>query len=77
LRLVLFDVDRTLVDHDGAAATAVQQWLLAGGWADPGSFAGLVSDWDQIAERHFPAYQAHLITFQDQRRLRLRDFLPA
>lgn len=77
MRLVLFDVDGTLVDHDGAAATAVQQWLLARDWADPGSVAGLVSDWDAIAERHFPAYQAHLITFQDQRRLRLRDFLPA
>jgi putative hydrolase of the HAD superfamily len=77
VRLVLFDVDRTLVDHDGAAAAAVQQWLMAMGWADAGTIAGLVSEWDQIAERHFPAYRARLTTFQGQRRLRLREFLPA
>jgi FMN phosphatase YigB (HAD superfamily) len=76
VRLVLFDVDGTLVDHDGAAASGVQQWLMANGWADAGTIAGLVSEWDEIAERHFPAYRARLTTFQGQRRLRLRDFLP-
>jgi putative hydrolase of the HAD superfamily len=76
VRLVLFDVDGTLVDHDGAAAVAVQQWLMAMGWADAGTIAGLVSEWDEIAERHFPAYRAGLTTFQGQRRLRLREFLP-
>ena len=76
LRLVLFDVDGTLVDHDGAAAAAVEQWLMANHWADAGTIAGLVSDWDAIAERHFPAYRAGHTTFQGQRRLRLRDFLP-
>ena len=76
VRLVLFDVDGTLVDHDGAAAAAVQQWLMAMGWADAGTIAGLVSEWDAIAERHFPAYRARLTTFEGQRRLRLREFLP-
>jgi putative hydrolase of the HAD superfamily len=76
VRLVLFDIDGTLVDHDGATAAAVQQWLMAMGWADAGTIAGLVSEWDEIAERHFPAYRARLTTFQGQRRLRLREFLP-
>ena len=75
VRLVLFDVDGTLVDHDGAAAAAVQQWLMAMGWADAGTIAGLVSEWDAIAERHFPAYRARLTTFQGQRRLRLRELM--
>ena len=76
VRLVLFDVDGTLVDHDGATAAGAQQWLMAMGWADAGTIAGLVSEWDEIAERHFPAYRARLTTFQGQRRLRLREFLP-
>jgi putative hydrolase of the HAD superfamily len=74
--LVLFDLDGTLVDHDSAAAEGVGQWLSAMGWADPGTIAGLVSDWDAIAERHFAAYRARLTTYQGQRRLRLREFLP-
>jgi len=76
LRLVLFDVDGTLVDHEGAAAAAVEHWLRTNHWADAETIAGLVSDWDAIAERHFPAYRAGRTTFQGQRRLRLRDFLP-
>jgi putative hydrolase of the HAD superfamily len=76
VRLVLFDVDGTLVDHDGAAAAGAQKWLMAMGWADSGTIAGLVSEWDEIAERHYPAYRARLTTFQGQRRLRLREFLP-
>jgi len=75
-RLVLFDLDGTLVDHDSAAAEGVEQWLIAQGWADTGTIASLVSDWDAIAERNFREYQARLTTFQGQRRQRLRDFLP-
>jgi putative hydrolase of the HAD superfamily len=74
--LVLFDLDGTLVDHESAAAEGVEQWLVGNGWADEATIAGLVSDWDAIAERHFPAYRARLTTFQGQRRLRLQDFLP-
>ena len=75
-RLVLFDVDGTLVDHDGAAAAAVQQWLMAMGWAEAGTIAALVSEWDEIEERHFLGFRARLTTFQGQRRLRVRQFLP-
>lgn len=75
-RLLLFDLDGTLVDSDGAAAAAVEQWLIAAGWAEAGSIAAHVCAWDEIAERHFPAYRARTTTFQGQRRLRLRDFLP-
>lgn len=74
--LILFDLDGTLVDHDGAAAAAVEQWLLEVGWAAAGDVAALVVDWDEIAERHFPAYRTRQTTFQGQRRARLREFLP-
>jgi len=62
--LILFDLDGTLVDHDGAAAAAVEQWLLEVGWAAAGDVAALVVDWDEIAERHFPAYRTRQTTFQ-------------
>ena len=56
-----------------------QQRSSSGPWAGrmPGPLPGLVSDWDEIAERHFPAYRALLTTFQCQHRLRLREFLPS
>ena len=74
--LVLFDLDGTLVDHEGAAAEAAKLWLMAQGWADSRNLQGLVSQWGAIAERHFLAYRAARTTFQGQRRLRLREFLP-
>lgn len=55
---------------------AVERWIMANHWADAAAIAGLVSDWDAIAERHFPAYQASRATFQGQRQLRPRDLLP-
>lgn len=74
--LVLFDLDGTLIDHDAAAAAAVEQWLLATGWASHDDLGDLVSVWDEVAEAHFPAYRAGHTSFQGQRRARLRDFLP-
>jgi putative hydrolase of the HAD superfamily len=74
--LVLFDLDGTLVDHEGAAAEAAKQWLMTQGWADSQDLPGLVSQWGAIAERHFLAYREARTTFQGQRRLRLREFLP-
>ena len=76
VRAVIFDLDGTLVDHDGAAATAVGQWLTAKGWANSETIGGLIAEWDVIAERHYRTYQARRTTYQGQRRLRIREFLP-
>lgn len=73
---MLFDLDGTLVDHDGAAAEAVERWVVAAGWVEPDDVGALVTAWHEIAERHFLAYRARETTFQGQRRLRMRDFLP-
>src|SRR5674476_837419 len=35
VRLVLFNIDRTLVDHDGATAAGVEQGLVARSWGPP------------------------------------------
>ncbi len=52
-------------------------WLIGAGLATQEQCDnGLVRLWDEVAERHFPAFRAGEITFQEQRRRRLREFLP-
>jgi putative hydrolase of the HAD superfamily len=76
VRLVLFDLDGTLVDHDAASAAAVRSWVANQGWGTIDDVPGHIAAWEEIAERHFPARRAGETTFLEQRRLRLRDFLP-
>lgn len=76
VRLVLFDLDGTLVDHQSAAAEGLERWLLGAGWATKDAIPALVARWEEVAEAHFPAYRTQRTTFSGQRRLRLRDFLP-
>lgn len=74
---MLFDVDGTLVDHDGALREGLIGWLTDKQLATKEQcLDGLVGLWDDVAERHFPAFRAQEITFQEQRRRRLREFLP-
>lgn len=52
-------------------------WLTSKEWASEEQCeSGLVRLWDEVAERHFPAFRAREVTFQEQRRRRLREFLP-
>ena len=37
---------------------------------------GLVGAWFEVEDRHFEAWRAGSVTFEEQRRRRLRDFLP-
>jgi len=75
--VVMFDIDGTLVDHDGALRDAVGGWLIGGHLATQKQCdEALVALWDDVAERHFPAFRAGEISFQEQRRRRLREFLP-
>ena len=70
LRGVLFDLDDTLIDHRGAVARALTAWLP--GLGDEG-----LRLWNEAQERHLVAWRERRITFAEQRRRRLRDFLPA
>ncbi|MEJ5944531.1 HAD family hydrolase [Pseudokineococcus basanitobsidens] len=75
--VVLFDLDGTLVDHDTALREGLIGWLTSQRLATGEEcLEQLVQVWDDVAERHFPAFRARDISFQEQRRRRLRDFLP-
>ena len=70
---VVFDLDGTLFDHHRSAREGLEAWLLALG-------SPLTDDltlaWFAAEERHFMAWRQGDITFAEQRRRRLREFLP-
>lgn len=68
---ILFDLDATLIDHASASAPAIREWGTAVG-ASPD---GIVERWESLSSRHYARYQAREITFQDQRRERVRELL--
>lgn len=71
--VVIFDLDGTLMDHKAAVIAALRTWLPSLGVRPTNDLAAA---WFAAEERHFPAWQAREIGWQEQRRRRLRDFLP-
>ncbi|HZX03175.1 HAD family hydrolase [Kribbella sp.] len=69
LRTVLFDLDGTLVDHESAAAAAVAVWAAEHG------VVGDAAVWAAVSDKHYRRYQRRELTFPEQRRLRVREFL--
>jgi putative hydrolase of the HAD superfamily len=76
LKVVLFDLDDTLVDQEGASRTALLGWLPELG-LDLGDPEELVTAWGGISEDAYARYQRREITFLEQRRVRVREFLGA
>lgn len=70
---VAFDLDGTLLDHEQAARDAVHDWVAARGWQAPEDTA---AQWLRLEREHFAAFTTGAITFEEQRRRRLRAFLP-
>lgn len=68
---VLFDLDDTLVDQASAARRAVIAWADEHGQRAP----DLPERWAAISEAHYASYQRREVTFQQQRRKRVREFL--
>lgn len=75
---VLFDLDDTLVDHRGAAERGVRSWLAGLGLAQtPSELEDLVERWFALEARHHERYQRREISHVEQRRVRIREFLPS
>ena len=67
----VFDLDETLLDQSSAADTAVIAWASELGIVD----AAVAQTWSRISHTHYARYQAREISFEDQRRERVREFL--
>nr|WP_198423965.1 HAD family hydrolase [Microlunatus antarcticus] len=73
VRAVVFDLDDTLLDHRGSTTAALAAWLPGLG-VEPAP--GLEQAWFDLEDEHFESWRSGLISFDEQRRRRLRDFLP-
>ncbi|TDS83818.1 HAD family hydrolase [Nesterenkonia aurantiaca] len=73
LRAVGFDLDGTLFDHQCSAEAAVDAFFLSLG-IDPSPAARQA--WFAAEKTHFERWRTGQISFQDQRRERLRTVLP-
>ena len=71
LRAVIFDLDDTLVDQRTAAAAAVTEWVAEHGLPADGA----VERWADLCDVHYERYQRRELTFHEQRRVRVREFL--
>jgi putative hydrolase of the HAD superfamily len=74
LRGVLLDLDDTLLDHASAVRNALRLWLPELGVTPTAEHLTL---WNEVQEPHLRAWRERRISFDEQRRRRLRDFLPA
>jgi putative hydrolase of the HAD superfamily len=70
---LVFDLDGTLLDHRSSVTAALRGWLPELGAALDDD---LLAAWLAAEQRHFRAWQTRQISFPEQRRRRLRDFLP-
>jgi putative hydrolase of the HAD superfamily len=73
--VVLFDLDGTLLDHDRAESDAIVDWAVTEGWPSHIDGVDVVSVWHQVTEDTFTDYGAGNLTFQGQRRARVRRLL--
>ncbi|MGW5188560.1 HAD family hydrolase [Kribbella sp. NPDC004138] len=71
LKTVLFDLDGTLVEERAAAAAAVVEWAAEYGVTGP----DVVTRWAAVSEKHYRRFQRRELTFPEQRRRRVREFL--
>lgn len=68
-----FDLDGTLFDHRGSAEVAIAQFVDELGGI---RIADLTEAWFDLEGEHFEAWRQERISFGEQRRRRLRSFLP-
>lgn len=71
--LVLFDLDDTLIDHRGAVREALVVWVSRLGL---GEVVEVERRWQELEHHYYGLFQARKLTSVEQRRARVRAFLP-
>lgn len=72
---MLFDLDDTLMAHREAVAAGIVLHLRERGYpADEGAMVEARELWHELEERHYHAYLAGELTFEEQRRARAAEF---
>lgn len=74
IRAVGFDLDGTLFDHNSAASTGLSLLLKECGWTYKNK-EELGHEWSRIERLYFQEYVLGNLTIEEQRHLRMRDFL--
>ncbi|BDZ50233.1 haloacid dehalogenase [Frondihabitans sucicola] len=70
---IVFDLDGTLFDHATSARRGLRAWLASAGVE---STSDLEAAWFAAEAKHFRSWRDGVVTWSEQRRLRLREFLP-
>lgn len=70
---VLFDLDDTLLDYSAARDAGIRTWMRE---VDARHATDAVRRWRELEEHHFRRYSQGELTFEEQRRARMRDFRP-
>lgn len=71
---ILLDLDNTLIDDRSSMCAALEAFLVAHR-LDTANRDQLLASWHSIAARHWIRYEAGEISFVEQRRCRVREFL--
>ena len=70
---VVFDLDGTLFDHWSSARRGLSEWLVG---LEVELTKELANAWFEAEERHVTGWREGVVSWAEQRRRRLRDFLP-
>lgn len=69
--LILFDIDDTLIDHSSAFDGATAALYASGGFDMP--YEKFVANWSRAHRRNFDRYLLGELTYDEQRRARVRE----
>lgn len=73
VRAVIFDLDDTLFDHRGSVRPALSSWLPE---VPAGDGEDVTRAWFDLEREHYESWRAGRISFDEQRRRRIRDSWP-